>query len=111
MLLKQLRLFYKMTQSQLAKKLDVTKQTILNWENNIFEPSIEHLKKLADIFNVSVDYLIERKPLKTKINEICLELRKIPHNDFILFLREELLKIEKEETKAIEKKQKESKKK
>ena len=48
------------SQSELGQLIGVSGQTILNWENNIFEPKIEHLIKLADYFNVSVDEILGR---------------------------------------------------
>ena len=50
-----------MTQKDLADKIYVTYQCIYRWENNDSEPSIECLINLADVFNVSVDYLVGRE--------------------------------------------------
>ena len=47
-----------MSQVELARRLGVTKQSVSNWENDNIQPSIEMLKKLADIFSVSTDYLL-----------------------------------------------------
>lgn len=47
-----------LTQEELGKKLHVGKSTIANYESGYSEPESEKLKKLADIFNVSVDYLL-----------------------------------------------------
>ena len=47
-----------MTQAELAFLLGVTEMTISNYECGTREPSIETLKKLAGIFNVTVDELI-----------------------------------------------------
>ncbi len=46
-------------QVQLAQKLDVSKQTVSNWENNNILPSIEMLVKISSFFSVSTDYLLE----------------------------------------------------
>lgn len=46
-----------MTKSQLAKIMQVSVQTILNWEKGFTSPSIKQLKELARIFNVTIDYL------------------------------------------------------
>jgi len=48
----------KVTQVDLAKKLNVTRGTIANWETGISNPSIEMLLELSRMFKVSVDYLI-----------------------------------------------------
>jgi transcriptional regulator with XRE-family HTH domain len=51
----------KLTQSDLAKKLNVTRGTIANWENGTSNPSVEMLLELSRIFDVSVDYLIGKE--------------------------------------------------
>ena len=53
-----LRLVRGMSQVELARRLGVTKQSVSNWENDNIQTSIEMLKKLADIFSVSTDYLL-----------------------------------------------------
>ena len=50
MKLKELREKENYTQTYLAKKMGVTSQTILNWENEIYEPNIKQLIFLADLF-------------------------------------------------------------
>lgn len=57
--IKNLRLSYKLSQVQLANELNVSKQTISNWENNNILPSIEMLVKVAQLFSVTTDYLLE----------------------------------------------------
>ena len=56
--LKTLRLSKNLSQQQLALRLDLSQQTIYKYENQITEPDIATLIKLADYFNTSVDYLI-----------------------------------------------------
>lgn len=60
MRLKELRKGKCLNQNELALKLNVSQETISVWENGDYEPSIAQLMKLADIFNVTVDYLIGR---------------------------------------------------
>lgn len=52
-----------LTQSKLANGIGVNQSTVCNWLNGKKEPSIESLWKLADFFDVSVDYLIGRKEI------------------------------------------------
>lgn len=47
------------SQQQLADKIDVTRQTISNWESNITFPDLNQAKKLCSIFLVSLDDLID----------------------------------------------------
>ena len=97
MKLKELREKENYTQTYLANKLGVTSQTILNWENEIYEPNIKQLIFLADLFNVSIDYLVERKSNTTIINECIKEVEKIEKEDFIYFIKQKLTELRKEE--------------
>lgn len=54
----------KMTQQNLADKLNVTKGTISNYENGHSTPSNELLKDLSTILDVSTDYLLGKDDKK-----------------------------------------------
>lgn len=56
--IKQLRTEAKMTQPELAAKLEVTRSAVATYENNTRQPSFQSLIRLARIFNVSTDYLL-----------------------------------------------------
>ncbi len=58
-IIKKLRIARGLNQVQLAQKLDVSKQTISNWENNNILPSVEMLMKSSRFFSVSTDFLLE----------------------------------------------------
>ena len=47
----------KLSQEQLAEKLNVTRQTISNWELNETSPDLNQAKELSKIFKVSLDDL------------------------------------------------------
>ena len=47
------------SQEELAEKLDVTRQTISNWELGSTQPNPEQLKGLSKILNVSIDELLD----------------------------------------------------
>lgn len=51
----------KLTQEQLAEKLDVTFQAVSFWERDEYLPETAKLIKLAGIFDVSVSALVEEK--------------------------------------------------
>ncbi len=87
MRLRELRNKSGLTQNEIASKLGVSGQTILNWENGIYEPKINQLIQLADLFGVSIDYLVERKTGESKINDVCNELEKISKEEIIAFIR------------------------
>ena len=57
--IKRLRTSHNFSQVHLAEQLNVSKQTVSNWENNNILPSIEMLIKIAVFFSVSTDYLLE----------------------------------------------------
>ena len=48
------------SQEELAKRLLVSTRAIGKWESGESEPSFSNLKALADVFEVSVDSLLER---------------------------------------------------
>lgn len=58
--IKEIRKAKKMTQLKLALELNTSQNTISRYENGEREPSIKDLIKIADYFNVSIDYLLER---------------------------------------------------
>lgn len=58
--LREERIKKNLNQPELAKILNVTKQTVSNWENNNRVPDVLTLEKLADLYDCSVDYLLCR---------------------------------------------------
>ena len=65
-----------LSQEELADKIYTSRQTISNWENDKTYPDINSLKLLSNIFDVSLDNLIEgdiesmkKKVLETDIKE------------------------------------------
>ena len=57
MKIKKYREEYSFTQTALAKKLGVKQSAVSMWENGQ-TPSVENLKKLAEIFNCKIEDLI-----------------------------------------------------
>lgn len=49
-----------LSQVALAEKIDSNQKQVSKWERSQIEPNIDMLKRLADYFEVSVDYLIGR---------------------------------------------------
>lgn len=47
-----------LTQSDLAKKLGITRSSVNAWEMGISVPSTQYVVELAGIFKVSTDYLL-----------------------------------------------------
>lgn len=50
-----------MTQAGLAEKMNVTDKAVSKWERDLSCPDINSLPKLAEIFSVSVDELMQAK--------------------------------------------------
>lgn len=70
----------KMSQSDLARHLFVTPQAISRWERGETEPDVETLKKLAELFNVSIEELIYGPTSKLSKN-----MRVIIHRSYFIF--------------------------
>jgi len=49
-------------QSEIAKILDIDQRTYSNYETGKREIPVRHLIVLADYYNVSIDYIVGRKP-------------------------------------------------
>ena len=71
MRLKELRLANGLTQKELAKSIEVGRTTISEYESGKIVPKHEGLLKLANYFNVSVDYLtgVSDEPATRHSNE------------------------------------------
>lgn len=57
----ELRKTANISQAKLGKIIGVAQNTVCNWENGNREPDQVSLNKIADYFNVSVDYLLGRQ--------------------------------------------------
>lgn len=58
--LKELRQKHNLSQKEFAEILKVSTGTVGNWEVGLREPDFEMLIKIADMFNISCDYLLDR---------------------------------------------------
>lgn len=65
--IKELRIAKKWTQQEVADRLGVNKQTISQYERGVREPQIETLEAIADIFNVSLNYLVGKDNLTVRL--------------------------------------------
>lgn len=59
--LKSLRLRHNMTQQDVADSINVARTTITGYETKNRQPSHEKLNDLAELFNVSIDYLLDER--------------------------------------------------
>lgn len=58
--LRELRQEFGITQSKLADKLNLSRSTIAMYETGASEPDFQTTEKIAEFFNVSIDYLLGR---------------------------------------------------
>lgn len=76
MMISSLRKQKGMTQSELAEKMGVTDKAVSKWERDLSFPDITSIPKLAEIFEISVDELMQvktstkEKRIKNKVDEI-----------------------------------------
>lgn len=56
--LKNIRAKYNMTQDDMANKLFVTRQAVSRWENGETIPNTETLKRISQMFNISINTLL-----------------------------------------------------
>ena len=61
--LKILRKEWDLTQARLGDILQTTQRKVSHWESGKIEPDLASLWKLADFFDVSIDYLLGRKDI------------------------------------------------
>ncbi len=75
-----LRTSREMSQGDLAEKLDVSRQTISKWENNMSIPELDKIIALSNLFGVSVDYMVKGEgetavqTLESPVEEAACEL-------------------------------------
>lgn len=58
--IKELREQYKITQNQIEQSTGISRSLLSRYEKGTRIPPIDNIIKLADLFNVSIDYLAER---------------------------------------------------
>ena len=68
--LRELREKHGFTQLQLAETLHISKNSVSHYENGLNMPNIETLCAMADIFDVSIDYLLGRISIKTSYSKL-----------------------------------------
>jgi len=76
--LKKLRKKNKVTLDELAREIDITKTTISRYENEKRVPKMDTVKKIADYFNVTTDYLIGNTDEKKSADKIKKAIAKDP---------------------------------
>lgn len=57
--LSQLRKKNYYTQQELGQKLNISAQAISKWENDLSEPDLSTLRKLAELYDITISELLE----------------------------------------------------
>lgn len=76
----QYRKLLKMSQEELADKINVSRQTITKWEREEAIPGLEYVISLSEVFEISIDRLVKESECFVKEESTTLE------DDFICFL-------------------------
>lgn len=80
------------TQTELAQKMNVKQYVISSWETGRSEPSILQIKKLSDIFDISVDYLLDKPLIKAEseedFNKVLMNIHQDTTDDFLQLVSE-----------------------
>lgn len=56
--IKELREQNGLSQTQLAKKLNITRSSVCAWEQGLSSPTAQYIIELANLFRVSTDYIL-----------------------------------------------------
>ncbi|WP_368664498.1 helix-turn-helix domain-containing protein [Streptococcus gallolyticus] len=71
--LKELRKETGLTQKEIANQIHVGQNSYSNWENGNRKPTAEITSKLAEFFNVSIDYLLGKTDIKERNENNSIE--------------------------------------
>jgi len=90
--LRKLRKANHLTQEQVAAYLKVAKSTVSQYENNVNEPDIDTIVRLADWYGVTLDHLLGREfyPLPSAAQEAAPLLRERLTEDELEYLQDSL---------------------
>ena len=81
-----------LTQEQVAEALDVSRQTVSNWENEKTYPDIVSVIKMSDLYNISLDHLLKGKSMSDYLEESTNTVRS-KNKRFMIILFETYLGI------------------
>lgn len=86
----------KLTQSELAEKLNITDRAISKWENGVCLPDAGNMPELCEILSISINDLfsgekVDMKDNEKKLEENLLEMAKMKEEKDRLLLRLEIV--------------------
>ena len=76
--LKFLRQHQELTQAEVAKQIKIDNTTYCRYEKGIYQPDFDTLKRIANFFDVSIDYLLENDNIISNDEDV------VDFNSFIL---------------------------
>lgn len=79
-ILKELRTDEKLTQEELAAKLEITRGALSKYETNDNEPDLSFLVKVSTYFGVSVDYMLGKTKISTQ-SDALYSLKNLTDSD------------------------------
>ncbi len=79
----ELRRKEKMTQLELAEKLNYSDKAVSKWERGDSIPDVVILKSIADLFSVTVDYLLTEEHEKFMLKKKAVTKRRLQNHAFI----------------------------
>lgn len=88
--IKELRISNNLSQNQLAKKLNISKRTIEDWESGRRNPSEYNYKKLSSFFNVPVDILKAQIVISSDKNKIKSVLKDTTTGDYQIIFKQKV---------------------
>ena len=59
------------SQEELGFHLDVSRQTVSQWEKDLFIPDIDKIIKMSEIFGVTTDYLLRDSETEPTVQASC----------------------------------------
>ena len=75
----ELRILNNMTQLELAEKLNYSDKTVSKWERAESSPDIAVLVEIAELFGVTLDYMVRSENIDEQVKENKLEEAKYNH--------------------------------
>lgn len=84
------------TQSELADRLQVSNKTVSKWEQDGGAPSVEFYPRLAELFEVTIDYLMTGKDGKRGESMGCLRCGNKEYYEIALFKSDGFVEVPKQ---------------
>ena len=91
--LKELRKAKRLSQSDVARRLEVTRSTVSGYECNTITPSLDQLVKMAVLYNTSLDYMMGLEKRTPIFLDDLSESQQQTVIDLVLRLKKEFLKV------------------